>query len=45
VVTIGKEEYKVKPGDAVIFPPNMPHALKNVGKTSLWLIAINVPPK
>lgn len=45
VVTIGNDEYKIKPGDAVIFPPNAEHSIKNMGKTPLWLIALNAPPK
>ena len=45
LVTIGKDEYKVKPGNSVIFPPNMVHSIKNTSKTPLWLIPINVPPK
>jgi quercetin dioxygenase-like cupin family protein len=45
LVTIGKDEYKVKPGNSVFFPPNMMHSIKNTGKTPLWLIAINAPPK
>jgi quercetin dioxygenase-like cupin family protein len=45
IVTIGKEEYKIKPGNAVMFPPNMEHSIKNTGTTPLWLIAINAPPK
>jgi quercetin dioxygenase-like cupin family protein len=45
VVTIGKESYKVKPGNAMIFPPNVDHSIKNVGNSPLWLIAVNAPPK
>lgn len=45
LVTIGNEEYKVKAGNALVFPPNVPHSIKNIGKTPLWLIAVNAPPK
>jgi quercetin dioxygenase-like cupin family protein len=45
LVTIGKEEYRVKVGNAIIFPPNVEHAIKNTGKTPMWLIAINAPPR
>ncbi len=44
-VTIGKETYKIKPGSAMVFPPNVEHSIRNLGKTPLWLIAINAPPK
>lgn len=45
LVTIGDEEHKVKPGNAVIFPANVVHSIKNMGNSPLWLIAINSPPK
>ena len=45
LVTIGDKEYEVKPGNAVLFPPNVEHSIKNTGKSPLWLIAINSPPK
>jgi quercetin dioxygenase-like cupin family protein len=45
LVTIGDEEYKVKPGNSVLFPPNVVHSIKNTGNTPLWLIAVNSPPK
>jgi quercetin dioxygenase-like cupin family protein len=45
LVTIGNEAHKVKPGNAVIFPANMEHSIKNTGNSPLWLIAINSPPK
>ncbi len=44
-VTIGKESYKIKAGSAMVFPPNVDHSIKNTGKTPLWLVAINSPPK
>lgn len=43
LVTIGKDQYKVKPGDSMVFPPNVEHAIKNIGKTPMWLIAVNSP--
>jgi quercetin dioxygenase-like cupin family protein len=44
-VTIGNDTYAVKAGNALVFPPNVPHSIKNIGKTPMWLIAVNAPPK
>lgn len=44
-ITIGDEEYRVKAGMAMTFPPNVPHSIKNTGKGEMWLIAVNTPPK
>ena len=42
-VTIGKDQYTVKAGDSMIFPTNVEHAIKNLGKAPMWLIAVNSP--
>ena len=43
LVTIGKDQYKVKAGDSMIFPANVEHGIKNIGKAPMWLIAVNSP--
>jgi len=45
IVAIGDQEFKVKEGDSVYCPPNIPHAVKNTGNEPLWLLVVNAPPK
>jgi quercetin dioxygenase-like cupin family protein len=40
VITIGGEEHKLKAGEYVIMPANVPHALKAVEKFKMLLIMI-----
>ncbi|MCL0070529.1 cupin domain-containing protein [Dehalococcoidia bacterium] len=43
-VTIGENAYSVSQGYAVLIPPGCVHTIKNSGRTTLQLLAINSPP-
>lgn len=45
IVRIGDEEQEVRDGDAIYLPPQLPHALKNVGTYPLRFLGITAKVK
>ena len=44
-LTIGDETRKLKPGDAFIAPPNVPHGLTAVSKNPIRMLEVFCPPR
>jgi mannose-6-phosphate isomerase-like protein (cupin superfamily) len=44
VMTLGDETINVEPGMAILTPPNMPHALVNIGKEPIIFFDVAHPP-
>jgi DNA-binding transcriptional MerR regulator/mannose-6-phosphate isomerase-like protein (cupin superfamily) len=43
-ITVGNEQYRLKPGDSFYFESAMPHRWKNPGRKETWVLWINTPP-
>lgn len=43
IMWVGKEKFKVKEEMLIEIPPNLPHKLKNTGKTPLKHLVISTP--
>jgi DNA-binding transcriptional MerR regulator/mannose-6-phosphate isomerase-like protein (cupin superfamily) len=43
-ITVGNEQYRLKPGDSFYFESAMPHCWKNPGRKETWVLWINTPP-
>src|ERR1039458_3136002 len=44
MITLGKEEYRLKAGDSFYFESATPHQWKNPGRAETWLLWVNTPP-
>jgi DNA-binding transcriptional MerR regulator/mannose-6-phosphate isomerase-like protein (cupin superfamily) len=43
-ITVGGEEYHLKPGDSFYFESATPHHWKNPGRKETWVLWVNTPP-
>lgn len=43
-ITVGDEQYRLKPGDSFYFESATPHRWKNPGRKETWLLWVNTPP-
>src|SRR5271168_3271626 len=43
-ITVGDEEYRLKPGDSFYFESATPHRWRNPGCKETWILWINTPP-
>jgi DNA-binding transcriptional MerR regulator/mannose-6-phosphate isomerase-like protein (cupin superfamily) len=43
-ITVGGEQYRLKPGDSFYFESATPHRWKNPGRKETWLLWVNTPP-
>jgi DNA-binding transcriptional MerR regulator len=44
VITLEKEEYRLKAGDSFYFESATPHHWKNPGRAETWVLWVNTPP-
>ncbi|MFZ0420410.1 MAG: XRE family transcriptional regulator, partial [Candidatus Sulfotelmatobacter sp.] len=44
MITLEKEEYRLKAGDSFYFESATPHQWKNTGRAETWLLWVNTPP-
>jgi DNA-binding transcriptional MerR regulator/mannose-6-phosphate isomerase-like protein (cupin superfamily) len=44
MITLEKEEYRLKAGDSFYFESATPHQWKNPGRAETWLLWVNTPP-
>jgi DNA-binding transcriptional MerR regulator/quercetin dioxygenase-like cupin family protein len=44
MITLEKEEYRLKSGDSFYFESATPHHWKNPGRSETWLLWVNTPP-
>jgi len=44
LITLEKEEYRLKAGDSFYFESSTPHQWKNPGRAETWLLWVNTPP-
>lgn len=42
-MTLGDEEFAIRPGDTVLIPPGTPHCLRNTGDETLCLLCACAP--
>lgn len=43
-ITVGDEQYRLKPSDSFYFESATPHRWKNPGRKETWLLWVNTPP-
>ena len=43
-ITVGDEQYRLRPGDSFYFESATPHRWKNPGRKETWVLWINTPP-
>lgn len=44
LMTLGREQRQVGPGDGVLIPPGTPHKIRNVGQDPLVFLCCSSPP-
>ena len=44
IMSLGKEQFSIAPGDTVCISPNQPHSLENTGYEPLILLCCCAPP-
>ncbi len=44
LLSVGEEEFEVRPGDTICIPPGVPHQIKNIGKVPLRFLCCCAPP-
>jgi len=43
-ITVGDEQYRLRPGDSFYFESATPHRWKNPGRKETWVLWVNTPP-
>jgi len=43
-ISVGDEQYRLRPGDSFYFESATPHRWKNPGRKETWLLWVNTPP-
>jgi quercetin dioxygenase-like cupin family protein len=44
MITLEKEQYRLKAGDSFYFESATPHHWKNPGRAETWVLWVNTPP-